>query len=331
MSGKRTMNRRGCFNSQRTQRRQDESETNNSSSLNSPTHEISEQKHASLYSQQFSEQQNRKVNQQQARDEDGKWVSFETALTPLSSRRKKRTRIGRKELRAVSGRLFESESDKMLEKRTVGQEVLEGNRLIPFQDLKYNIESQLLCMNCSRKSSLSTLDSLFNDISTEFCEGNIYKEKRLKEIFRKYEWKFRQVASNITLEEKTVGLATQVKCRCKTCDDNLVFSTKCQRTKFLSQTSQTPTESFLLNCTFVLALQLLGGGGIDAEILFGFLNIPNAPSMRSKRFHRIEQKLSPIICSIADDEVNSALDEEVYLQLKSEGREGDFVRWKEKN
>jgi len=80
---------------------------------------------------------------------------------------------------------------------------------------------------------------------------------------------------------------------------------------------------------FVLALQLLGGGGIDAEILFGFLNIPNAPSMRSKRFHRIEQKLSPIICSIAEDEINSALDEEVYLQLKSEGRESDFVRWKE--
>jgi len=253
MSGKRPRNRSGRpkkstrappninrFNSRRTQRRQDESET-----LNSPTHEISEQQHSSLHSQQFSEQQKRKVNQQRVRDEHGKWVSFETALTPLSSRRMKRTRIGRKELRAVSGRLFESDSpDKMLEKRSVGQETLEGNRLIPFQDLKYNIESQLLCMNCSRKSSTSTLDSLFNDISTEFCEGNIYKEKRLKEIFRKYAWKFRQVASNITLEEKTVGLATEVKCRCKTCDDNLVFSTKCQRTKFLSQTSQTPTESF---------------------------------------------------------------------------------------
>ena len=191
MSGKRTRNHGGQpkkstrapsnlnrFNSQRTQRRQDESETNNRSSLNSPTHEISKQQHASLHNQQFSEQQKRKGNQQRERDENGKWLSFKTALTPLSSRRTKRTRIGCKELRAVSGRLFESDSpDKMLEKRTVGEEMLEGNRLIPFQDLKYNIESQLLCMNCSRKSSLSTLDSLFNDISTEFTKA-IYIRKK---------------------------------------------------------------------------------------------------------------------------------------------------------
>ena len=345
MSGKRTRNRAGRpkkstrapsnlnrFNTQRTQRRQNETGTNNNSSFGSPSHQNSEEQHASLLHARIFEQQQPKGDEQRTRDETGKWVSFETALTPLSSRRTKRTRIGRKELRAVSGRLFESESpDKLLETREVKDEMLEGNRLIPFQDLKDKIEDQLLCMNCSRRNSLSTLDSLFNDISTEFCEGDVRKEKRLKEIFRKYEWKLRKFTTNITLEEKTVGLATEVKCRCKTCDDNLVFSTKCQRTKFLTHTSQTTTESFLLNCTFVLALQLLGGGGIDAEILFGFLNIPNAPSMRSKKFHRIEQKLSPIICSIADDEVNSALDEEVYLQLKTEGREGDFVRWKEKN
>ena len=110
--------------------------------------------------------------------------------------------------------------------------------------------------------------------------------------------------------------------------DNIVFSTKCPRTKFQTDSSQTPTESFLLNCASVLALQLLGGGGVDAEILFGFLNLPNGSSMKTKRFHRIEQKLSPIICSITEEETNKALDKEVLLQLQSEGRECDFIKWK---
>ena len=110
--------------------------------------------------------------------------------------------------------------------------------------------------------------------------------------------------------------------------DNNVFLTKCNRTKFQSNSSQTSTESFLLNCTFVLALQLLGGGGIDAKILFGFLNLPNTSSMRAKRFHQIEQKLSPIICSITKEEINKALDKEVFLQLQTEGRESDFAKWK---
>ena len=211
MSGKRTRNRAGRpkkstrapsnlnrFNTQRTQRRQNETGTNNNSSFGSPSHQNSEEQHASLLHARIFEQQQPKGDEQRTRDETGKWVSFETALTPLSSRRTKRTRIGRKELRAVSGRLFESESpDKLLETREVKDEMLEGNRLIPFQDLKDKIEDQLLCMKCSRRNSLSTLDSLFNDISTEFCEGDVRKEKRLKEIFRKYEWKLRKFTTNI--------------------------------------------------------------------------------------------------------------------------------------
>ena len=113
--------------------------------------------------------------------------------------------------------------------------------------------------------------------------------------------------------------------------DNIVFSTKCPRTKFQTDSSQTPTESFLLNCASVLALQLLGGGGVDAEILFGFLNLPNGSSMKTKRFHPIEQKLSPIICSITEEETNKALDKEVLLQLQSEGRECDFSNGKMAN
>ena len=50
--------------------------------------------------------------------------------------------------------------------------------------------------------------------------------------------------------------------------------------------------------------------------------------MKTKRFHRIEQKLSLIICSITEEETNKALDEEVLLQLQSEGRECDFIKWK---
>ena len=52
--------------------------------------------------------------------------------------------------------------------------------------------------------------------------------------------------------------------------------------------------------------------------------------MGGGKLHQIEQKLSPIICQITSNELDQALEEEVYLQLKEENRVSDFVKWKKK-
>ena len=70
-----------------------------------------------------------------ARDDLGKWVSFETAISPSISSQSKKKWIGRTELSALSGRLFEMNSpDRNKQVVTVRQELLEGNRLIPMKE-----------------------------------------------------------------------------------------------------------------------------------------------------------------------------------------------------
>ena len=80
----------------------------------------------------------------------------------------------------------------------------------------------------------------------------------------------------------------------------------------------------------LLALQLLGGGGVVADVVLGFLNVPNGSTFRSRTFHCLEEKLSPIICRITRDEINKALQEEVYLQLQKEDRVSDYEKWLQK-
>ena len=175
------------FNNQRKQSRRLLNNVACNNSLDkTPHHEATRNstKHPSLLSLQSSEQNKRKMYVNQARDDFGKWVSFETAISPSISSQSKKKWIGRTELSALSGRLFEMDSpDRKKQVGTVRQELLEGNRLIPIKELKDNIEDKLLYMNCSRKNATSTLDSLCHDIQTEFCKGNKKKEKKSKEIF----------------------------------------------------------------------------------------------------------------------------------------------------
>ena len=49
--------------------------------------------------------------------------------------------------------------------------------------------------------------------------------------------------------------------------------------------------------------------------------------MKSSKFHCIESKLAPTICELGELSIEAALKEEVYLQLKKEKREQDYVKW----
>ena len=101
------------FNNQRKQSRQLPNNVASSKSLDkTPHHEATwnSTKHPSLLSLQSSEQNKRKMYVDQARDDLGKWVSFETAISPSISHQSKKKRISHTELSALSGKLFDMDS-----------------------------------------------------------------------------------------------------------------------------------------------------------------------------------------------------------------------------
>ena len=74
------------------------------------------------------------------------------------------------------------------------------------------------------------------------------------------------IKTNLSLHENTVGLATDIECFCSHCD--LLFEIKSPRTYFLGVANRyNPNESYQLNCLFVLAIQLLGGGCVNGHVL----------------------------------------------------------------
>ena len=51
-----------------------------------------------------------------------------------------------------------------------------------------------------------------------------------------------------------------------------------------------------------------------------FLNLPNSSNMKSVAFHKIEGELGKYIQSMAEEDIQAAFEEEVYLTLVKEGR-----------
>ena len=146
----------------------------------------------------------------------------------------------------------------------------------------------------------------------------ITRRKKLCAQFSKYNRKIYKSSPRLHLTKKTIGIATEIQCQCSVCGSQPIFETNASRMTLGRSDRYITNESYELNCMFLLALQLLGGGGADVEVLLGFLNVPHGSTL-----HCLETKLSPIICSITENEINKALQEEVFLQLQKENRVSD--------
>ena len=256
----------------------------------------------------------------------------------LSNEESKQKRVSNRELNSITENLFPLDSEQPVADTLDGDKIevtnceLEGNRLLPIMEIKNAVKKTLTCSNCvqsNQSKEEKNLKLLFSEISNLILPDDNDKKEQLKNIFKKHKKRLQHMKSDLSLHENTVGLATDLECFCSRCD--LLFEIKSQRTCFKPANNRIcPNESYQLNCLFVFALQLVGGGCIDAHILLSFLNLPHGKSMESGKFNCIEQKLSPVICEITEKVLDQALEEEVYLQLKAENRVSDFVNWKKK-
>ena len=73
----------------------------------------------------------------------------------------------------------------------------------------------------------------------------------------------------------------------------------------------------------------MGGSGTEADTLLTFLALPHGSSFKSTTFHQLKDKIGYNIRNLAEKEIENALQEEVKLQLVSEGRGKDFDKWKD--
>ena len=87
--------------------------------------------------------------------------------------------------------------------------------------------------------------------------------------------------TDVSLKELTTGLATQVILTCNNPNCNTREKNKVKKTNYREHKFRVDsTESFAINCQFVLSLLQCGCGSSEAETFLTFQNLPNAPSFK---------------------------------------------------
>ena len=136
----------------------------------------------------------------------------------------------------------------------------------------------------------------------------------------------KQCGHDICVTENTIGIATEVQLGCKNrhCNMHAKYEAKktdCERNKFRKGTS----ESFAINCQFILALMQTGCGGSEASVLLTFLDLPHSSTFHKSTFARVKEAIRPAIVEISDQSKCKARDAEV-LQTMGETK---FNDWKQ--
>ena len=114
----------------------------------------------------------------------------------------------------------------------------------------------------------------------------------------------------LRLFESTVGVATEVALKCLDCSKaicNLVRRTDYKKLKF----RQNSSESYSLNCQFVMALMQLGCGNAESETLMNFLELPHGSTFKRSTFSRIQAAIRPVIKAISDKSMLNAMMDEI--------------------
>ena len=132
--------------------------------------------------------------------------------------------------------------------------------------------------------------------------------------------------SQLKVTEETVGISTSVGLLCPRCKwEKATENTRTNLSEGKVKKFRT-SESYALNCQFVLGLQQIGGGPADASVIITYLGLPHAATFKSTLFSRIESKLRPVIKKISNESMLNAVDEEV----RGTRSEEMFKKWEKK-
>jgi len=137
----------------------------------------------------------------------------------------------------------------------------------------------------------------------------------------------KKCGADVSLTETTVGIATQIKLTCKNqrcnlCEKNEVNKTNSKTHNFRKNSS----ESFAINCQFVLALMQSGCGGSEASVLLTFLDLPHSSTFHKSTFPRIQEAIRPAIKELSEKSEKEAREAEVLATIGAD----KFDDWKNK-
>ena len=248
-----------------------------------------------------------------------------TKLQPTTNLRSNnanmKTRTTREECRDHCSRITDSNKDLNI--------FHADNRIINWDSLQKGIGDTLCCSKCvidyqkREKRMLLYEFGLYVDCQRDKEE---LKEEPKQESMTKLVEKFlsnkkskrTNVPPPISIKERTCGITSSIRVECNKHQE--LFETTRMKTSIGTYNRET-VESYMTNNLLVMAIQSFGGGGTEVERIISFLGLPHAPSFGKYSFHRIESKLGVITNKIAQEEINKALNEEVEIQLKYQGKE----------
>ena len=111
--------------------------------------------------------------------------------------------------------------------------------------------------------------------------------------------KCKNCGGEVDLSETTIGISTVVSLSCRHCKrKNEGFS---RRTNYKELGfHQNASESYAINCQYVLGLMQMGAGNAESETLLNFLDLPHGSTFKKTTFGRIQTALRNEIKNISD-------------------------------
>jgi len=217
-----------------------------------------------------------------------------------------------------------------------------GHRIVHLASLVDSLDTNFLCKHCVLENRDSTIRTTL-DTFVNYLRGVLPSNIDIEDLYRQYEQENESDDSTIQLcqpmqvTEHTIGIATSITCKCnaKEVDGHIqeheftlveperaeVFH-DLQREGIRSK--QVSSKWFSLNHRAVLGAHALGSGGDDLATLFGLLDLPGS-TLRAN-FKRLETETGKIVRQVAKEAMNKALDQEIKLTLKAQGK--DYDTWK---
>ena len=173
-----------------------------------------------------------------------------------------------------------------------------------------------MCQQTSKTvtNSLQNQQSTTNE-QTLLGENRLIELKELRKIIEHHTC-CKYCGGSFRMEDKTIGLATQIKINCNKCEKT--FTTDNQRTTFYKPNSYNTSESYLVNLLFVLGLQQIGCGSSESGIILTFLGLPHAQGFHRHSFRKLESKMRSIVKGICLRSMDEALHNEVEKVLQDD-------------
>ena len=133
--------------------------------------------------------------------------------------------------------------------------------------------------------------------------------------------------SDVNIGETTIGIATQVVMTCKNKKCNIVKNNFVRRTNWKEHKFRIDSsESYALNCQFVLGLMQTGCGAQEAAVNLTFLDLPHASTFQKTTFQRVQSAIRPIIKNVSEKSMMEAREKEVSATIGHDKIED----WKQK-